>query len=308
MDGTLMSMLHGNLNALSDKSFGILKSYYATGSLSLLEQNLLQNEITEHLAMSKDVLFTKLKDLNISSRDHIAWVLQTHEGWKPTTLTATGKPVIDEVILKGDWHPDSDTLLAMSDDQQDIGNDIRRRERVAQACYESISHPPPLLNCHDHASMQPQTSKPCPSPSESQFRKLFTASPGMVMCGADLSGIELRLLGHYLSRYSTYFSDNLLNDDIHQVNADKIGISRRQVKTVTYAFLYGAGSEKIGHSFDPQLSTKQAKIKGRKFRKHSLQLSLALINSYQRSKPKVRAARSMQLMADQSLLVVLTSH
>ena len=38
---------------------------------------------------------------------------------------------------QGDWHPDSDTILAMSDDQQDIGNDIRRRERVAQACYET---------------------------------------------------------------------------------------------------------------------------------------------------------------------------
>ena len=61
MDGTLMSMLHGNLNALSEKSFGILKQYYATGSLSLLEQNLLQNEITEHLAMSKDVLSPSLK-------------------------------------------------------------------------------------------------------------------------------------------------------------------------------------------------------------------------------------------------------
>ena len=36
--------------------------------------------------------FTKLKQLNPTSRDHIAWILQTHENWKPTQRTATGKP------------------------------------------------------------------------------------------------------------------------------------------------------------------------------------------------------------------------
>ena len=88
------------------------------------------------------------------------------------------------------------------------------------------------------------------------------------MVGADLSGIELRMLAHYLARYDKgRYADILLNDDIHQVNADKIGISRRQVKTVTYAFLYGAGDEKIGHSFDSQLSSKAAKAKGSEIRK-----------------------------------------
>ena len=68
------------------------------------------------------------------------------------------------------------------------------------------------------------------------------------MVGADLSGIELRMLAHYLGRYDGgRYADILLNDDIHQVNADKIGITRRQVKTVTYAFLYGAGTVSYTH-------------------------------------------------------------
>jgi DNA polymerase I-like protein with 3'-5' exonuclease and polymerase domains len=58
----------------------------------------------------------------------------------------------------------------------------------------------------------------------------------------------------------------LLNGDIHQVNADKIGITRKLVKTVTYAFLYGAGNEKIGHSYDPQLSADKARKKGAEIR------------------------------------------
>ena len=44
--------------------------------------------------------FTRLKDFNPSSRDHIAWILQTHCGWTPESLTSTGKPVIDETVLK----------------------------------------------------------------------------------------------------------------------------------------------------------------------------------------------------------------
>ena len=105
-------------------------------------------------------------------------------------------------------------------------------------------------------------------PADKEFRELFTASPNKVMVGADLSGIELRMLAHYLGRYDGgRYADILLNDDIHQVNADKIGITRRQVKTVTYAFLYGAGNEKIGTSYDNTLQPAQARKKGSEIRK-----------------------------------------
>jgi DNA polymerase I-like protein with 3'-5' exonuclease and polymerase domains len=88
------------------------------------------------------------------------------------------------------------------------------------------------------------------------------------MVGADLSGIELRMLAHYLARFDGgRYADILLNGDIHAENASKIGISRKLVKTVTYAFLYGAGDIKIGHSYDKQLSKKEARKKGREIRK-----------------------------------------
>jgi len=87
------------------------------------------------------------------------------------------------------------------------------------------------------------------------------------MVGADLAGIELRMLAHYLARYDGgRYADVLLNGDIHQENADKIGISRRLVKTVTYAFLYGAGDQKIGLSYDSQLQASKAKKKGAEIR------------------------------------------
>ena len=87
------------------------------------------------------------------------------------------------------------------------------------------------------------------------------------MVGADLAGIELRMLAHYLARYDGgRYGEVLLNGDIHQENADKIGISRKLVKTVTYAFLYGAGDQKIGLSYDAQLSPDKARAKGKEIR------------------------------------------
>ena len=47
----------------------------------------------------KGATFTRLKETNPGSRDHISWILQTFCGWKPTSLTATGKSIIDEVVL-----------------------------------------------------------------------------------------------------------------------------------------------------------------------------------------------------------------
>jgi len=105
-------------------------------------------------------------------------------------------------------------------------------------------------------------------PSDERFRQLFTATPGKVLVGADLSGIELRMLAHYLARYDKgRYTKILLTGDIHQTNADKIGITRSQVKTVTYAFLYGAGDRKLGVSYDKQLPEDEAAKKGREIRK-----------------------------------------
>ena len=88
------------------------------------------------------------------------------------------------------------------------------------------------------------------------------------MVGADLSGIELRMLAHYLARFDQgRYSKILLTGDIHAENAKSIGVSRRDVKTISYAFLYGAGNIKLGHTFDKQLTDAQAKKKGAELRK-----------------------------------------
>ena len=91
------------------------------------------------------------------------------------------------------------------------------------------------------------------------------------MVGADLEGLELRCLGHYLSRFDDgALADVVLNGDIHQQNADRVGCTRKEVKSLTYAFIYGAGDQKMGHTFKPELSDAQKKQLGQELRRKFL--------------------------------------
>jgi DNA polymerase I-like protein with 3'-5' exonuclease and polymerase domains len=208
----------------------------------------------------------RLKELNPTSRDHISWILQTHYGWTPTSITLTGKAVIDEVVLKEIGTDIALQFLTLLDLTKKLGMISEGVNAWQKLCTKS--------RIHHHCSVSTNTYR-CAHrnpnlaqvPSDERFRHLFTTPPGLVMVGADLSGIELRMLAHYLARFDEgRYADVLLHGDIHTENANKIGISRKLVKTVTYAFLYGAGDIKIGHSYDKQLSKKAARKKGREIR------------------------------------------
>ena len=214
----------------------------------------------------KGASFTRQKELNPTSRDHISWILQKHYGWIPTQMTATGKPVIDEVILTEIASPIAMQFarcLTVTKMLGMISNGVNAWLRLVTSEKRIHHHCSVATATHRCAHRSPNLAQ---TPSDLRFRALFKASPGQIMVGADLSGIELRMLAHYLSKYDSHFADVLLNGDIHQVNADKVGVSRRQIKTITYAWCYGAGNEKIGHSYDPQLSSTAAKKKGKEIR------------------------------------------
>ena len=211
--------------------------------------------------------FTKLKELNPTSRDHIAWILTSHHGWIPSSMTASGKPVIDETVLKELGTDIALNFLTLLDLTKKLGmisegvnawQKLVTKSRVHHHCSVATS----TFRC---AHRKPNLSQ---VPSDERFRKLFTATPGKILVGADLSGIELRMLAHYLARYDKgRYAEILLNGDIHQTNADRVGVTRKQIKTISYAFLYGAGDTKLGHSYDKQLSDGEAVKKGREIRK-----------------------------------------
>ena len=210
----------------------------------------------------------RLKEFNPTSRDQIAWILQTHFGWTPTQMTTTGKPIIDETTLTEINNPFSKQCLRLLDLTKKLGMISEGVNAWLKLCTTSKRiHHHCSVGCATHrcSHRNPNLAQ---VPSDERFRRLFIPSPGMVMVGSDLAGIELRLLAHYLAKYDGgKYADIILNGDIHQENADKIGITRKEVKTLTYAFLYGAGDKKIGTSFDGSLGEIEAARKGKEIRK-----------------------------------------
>lgn len=84
-----------------------------------------------------------------------------------------------------------------------------------------------------------------------ECRDCFIARDGYILVGADASGLELRMLAHYMrdEGYVKTVVEGSSKDgtDVHTVNQKAAGLSTRdQAKTFIYAFLYGAGPKKIG--------------------------------------------------------------
>jgi len=90
------------------------------------------------------------------------------------------------------------------------------------------------------------------------MRKLFKCLPGWKMVGCDSAGNQARGLAHYLN--DAEFTHTLLNDDIHLYNAGKLievlnmmkilhdftpKTFRSKAKRILYAFLFGAGGDKL---------------------------------------------------------------
>ena len=89
------------------------------------------------------------------------------------------------------------------------------------------------------------------SPYGPECRQCWTVDDGNVLVGCDASGLELRMLAHYMrdKDYVKTVCEGSSKDgtDVHTVNQKAAGLQTRdQAKTFIYAFLYGAGPAKIG--------------------------------------------------------------
>ena len=79
-----------------------------------------------------------------------------------------------------------------------------------------------------------------------ECRAAWTVRRGYKLCGTDASGIQLRVLAHYMN--DPVYTDTLLNGDIHTYNMNALGgfcKDRPTAKTFIYAWLLGAGVGKV---------------------------------------------------------------
>ena len=192
---------------------------------------------------------SKLTQFNPTSRDHIAWAFKTFRGWEPTEFTATGKAKIDETTLEAVGTNEGKKFGRVLELQKALGllSEGKNSWLKLVDSDHRIRHSCMLATATGRmAHLRPNLAQ---VPSGHEYRELFHAGAGRTLASADCSGLELRLLAHYLARFDGgKFASELLEGDIHEHLANIYGTDRRTGKTVTYCMIYGGGNEKLGLS------------------------------------------------------------
>jgi DNA polymerase-1 len=194
----------------------------------------------------------KLVEFNPGSRKQIGEKL-IELGWKPETFTETGQPIVDEGVLSKLSFPEAKMIAEylmlqkrvaqIESWMEALGEDNRVHGRVITngAVTGRMSHHSPNMAQVPNAS----------SVYGHECRECWTVEDGNVLVGCDASGLELRMLAHYMKDedYVKAVVSGSSKDgtDIHTKNQKAAGLQTRdQAKTFIYAFLYGAGPAKIG--------------------------------------------------------------
>ncbi len=211
----------------------------------------------------------RLTPLNPNSRDHIAWVLENHLKWKAEVFTETGKPKIDETILKevpGAEDFVSSLTLQKRLSQLSTGNNawlklVDKDSRIhgsvitVGCATQRCAHVSPnmaqvpavrsVLGTECRALFGPNVLSTLRSP---EGTVIGTGYPVTKQVGVDLSGIEARCLAHYLWPFDGgKFANEVIEGDVHSANQKAAGLpTRDDAKTFFYALIYGAGAEKLG--------------------------------------------------------------
>lgn len=82
------------------------------------------------------------------------------------------------------------------------------------------------------------------------MRNLFGCGKGLYQLGFDFASLEARIMGHYVMPYKDgeALAEALVAEkpnDIHSINARKLGIDRGAAKSFSYAAIYGAQPKKL---------------------------------------------------------------
>ena len=184
---------------------------------------------------------------NLGSRQQIGRHLQYY-GWKPKQFTETGQAIVDEAVLGTVKGIPQAALIAEY-------LMIQKRVAQVQSWLEAVKEDGRVhgyVNANGAVTGRMTHSSPnmgqvpaVYSPYGKECRDVWTVPEGYKLVGMDASGLELRMLAHYMNDEG--YTNEILTGDIHTANQLASGLETRdQAKTFIYAFLYGAGDAKIG--------------------------------------------------------------
>jgi len=188
-----------------------------------------------------------VEDFNPGSRKQIAERL-IEKGWKPSKFTEkTNAPIVDETTLEGSDIPEAKAIAEYLMLQKRISQ-VESWIEAVQA--DGRVHGRVISNGTVTGRMTHIKPNMAQVPNSTaiygpECRNLWTVEKGCKLVGIDASGLELRMLAHYMN--DNAYTNEVVSGDIHTANQKAAGLeTRNQAKTFIYAFLYGAGAAKIG--------------------------------------------------------------
>ncbi len=183
---------------------------------------------------------------NLASRKQIGEYLIDF-GWKPTKFTPTGQPIVDETTLEKVKDIPEATLIAefmmLQKRVAQVSSwlELSKDGRVHGFVIPNGAITGRMTHRSPNVAQTPSSNKPYGK----ECRECWTVPEGYKLVGIDASGLELRVLAHYMKNEE--YINEIVNGDIHTTNQNLAGLgSRSQAKTFIYALIYGAGDAKIG--------------------------------------------------------------
>lgn len=191
-------------------------------------------------------LKSKVEVFNPGSRKQIGERL-IEKGWKPEQFTENGQPIIDEGTLEGLDFPEAKAIaefLLLQKRIAQIKSWLKELKPDGRVHGKVITNGAVTGRMTHHSPNMAQVPS-CGSPYGEDCRDLWIVEKGYKLVGIDASGLELRMLAHYMKDDAYIYE--VTQGDIHTANQKAAGLeTRAQAKTFIYAFLYGAGAAKIG--------------------------------------------------------------
>jgi DNA polymerase I-like protein with 3'-5' exonuclease and polymerase domains len=196
----------------------------------------------------------KTVSFNPASRHHIVHCFKERYGWQPKVKTENGNPKVDEKVLSALPYPEAKALAEFFALEKLIGmigegNQAWLKVEKGGKIHASYNTMGAITSRASHAYPNiAQVPKVGKSPYGEACRSLFRVPPDWVMLGSDMSGLELRCLAHYVAHWDGgEYAREVVEGDVHTINQKAAGIETRdKAKTWIYAYLYGAGDQKLG--------------------------------------------------------------
>jgi len=222
----------------------VLPKFKKDGSLSSVGLKFLGSDWS---SVGGDFSRIDYPEFNLGSRKQIGRYLQ-HFGWKPDKFTDNGQAIVDESVLSTvDDIPEAALIAEYLLVQKRIAQVQSWVDAVEDdgRVHGSVNSIGAVTGRMTHSSPNMAQVPASYSPYGEECRSCWTVPEGKRLVGVDASGLELRMLAHYMDDED--YTHELLTGDIHTANQQAAGLPTRDgAKTFIYAFLYGAGDAKIG--------------------------------------------------------------